>query len=160
MPNYSTSKIFGICDYCKNKFRKKSFLHSFCSSECRYKHHKSKKDPLNLLVKNCLVCNKEFKTYLKIKKFCSKNCKNIYNMKKIRERTWAITNSKEIWAILDSKCSKCSKKANEIHHKTYKIPIRKVSKKNKGFEKMLKEYCKYLLPFCSSCHREHHKITS
>ena len=157
MPNYSTSKIFGNCDYCKNKFRKKSFVHSFCSSKCRYRYHQRRKNPFCSLVKNCLVCNKEFKTYLKIKKFCSKNCKNIYNMKKIRERQWTGTHLKEIWTILGTKCSNCPKEANEIHHKTYNIPIRKVSKKNKGFEEMLKEYCKYLQPFCGSCHRKYHK---
>lgn len=111
---------------------------------------------------NCKRCGKVF-VDTPLRKFCSFRCKSQFNEKKFRERAFVAKHRKEIWEILPNKCERCPKEANEIHHRTYNIPVRKINyDKRKKYNNvtledvhnMLKEYCKYLEPLCSDCHQK------
>ncbi len=111
----------------------------------------------------CKKCNKNF-LGISTQQFCSNKCRSQFNEKKFRERAFTAKYRKELWELLPKRCC-CGKEANEIHHKTYNIPIRKIDydkrkKDNKlaieNLNKMLKEYCQYLVPLCSSCHTRLH----
>ena len=117
----------------------------------------------NLIERHCKKCNERFETHLKNKIFCNEKCRRNFKTKKSRERYWTSHYSKEIWEILNKNC-KCGNKANEIHHITYNIPVKKVCKHPRKkptnldkFYKSLKEYCEFLEPMCSKCHKEFHK---
>lgn len=109
---------------------------------------------------NCKRCGKVF-IDTPTRKFCSFKCKSQFNEKKFRERAFMAKHREEIWKILGYVCFKCGGEANELHHQTYNIPVRKInySKRRKynkvtleDVNKMLKEYCQYLTPLCSTCH--------
>jgi hypothetical protein len=65
----------GICCYCgKTNIGNMRY----CNSVCRNKNYlKNKRN--DIVVKNCLHCNKEFETNLIKAKYCSKQCKYKYN---------------------------------------------------------------------------------
>ena len=147
------------CGNCNSEFTKKSKIHKYCSNNCRKKYyfekyHEFNKD--NKKVIECYKCGKNFETHIKNKKFCSNKCKLRANNHKIRERVWVRNNYKNILKNLPRLC-KCGIEANEVHHKTYNIPIRKISKRNIMYEEAIKEYCKYLTHLCTECHRKIHK---
>ena len=153
---YQENKIYKHCKKCKKRFKQNSPRHYFCSKECRdlFNHPKKKR------ILNCLKCKKRFKTFNRYQKYCSEKCKNIEKTKRIRERRFTIQNSKEIWEILGKRCLDCEKVANEFHHKTYNIKIKKIRRsKPKEFHKMLVKYCKFLEPLCFSCHQKEHNST-
>ena len=115
-----------------------------------------------------ITCNKCDKMFLGMasQKFCSSICKLQFNERKFRERSFVKKHRDEIGEILGDSCAKCPREADQVHHKTYYIPIRKInyiksSKHNKvtpeDVHNMLKEYCKYLMPLCSGCHQKIHK---
>ncbi len=107
----------------------------------------------------CLKCLKVF-IGTKERKYCSSKCRFQFNEKKLRERFFVFHRRQKIDKILGEICFDCGKEANEIHHKRYDIPVRKTNLKNKNFDKMLTEYCKYLLPLCSKCHKQIHSQIS
>ena len=91
---------------------------------------------------------------------------SIYNQsKKDVERRFVLENKFKLREILGKKCSNCNSNANEIHHITYNIPIKKIKydkrKTHNSYtleevEIMLIKYSKYLLYLCSKCHKEFH----
>ncbi len=157
--NYLKEIIYEKCEICRLKFRKMCFSHILCSDKCRKEKYHIKYETLKkskLLIISCYNCGTTFETTIKNKKFCSLNCKLKANNHKIRERQWVGVNIKEIRKILPQLC-KCGMEANEIHHKTYKIPIRKVNKENPKYYEAIIKYCKYLDSLCTWCHRDLHK---
>ena len=114
---------------------------------------------------SCLRCQEMFMG-MSTQKFCSSRCKLQFNERKFRERTFVAKHRDEIGRILGNSCLRCPQEANEVHHKTYLIPVRKInrnkSKKHnrhsiEDVRNMLKRYCKYLMPLCSDCHRKIHR---
>lgn len=157
------SKEIGSCKFCGLPFKKTTPPQVFCSVNCKKSY--SYYTPKEKIKKTCPKCGKEFFAQPN-QKFCSFKCKLQFNEKKFRERTFVAKQREEIWKILPKNCKNCGKEANEIHHKTYNIPIRKINyNKSKKYNKvtlkdvqnMLKEYCKYLEPLCSNCHKNIHK---
>jgi len=71
-----------ICKYCKKVFYSDERKRKFCSQKCHYLSRIQKIPKLN-----CKLCGKPFykkwKSELKRAKFCSLNCKSIYNKKYI-----------------------------------------------------------------------------
>lgn len=121
--------------------------------------------PIPKIEISCRRCYKVFMGMLS-QKFCSSRCKLQFNEKKFRERAFVTKHQRNIYKILGDTCAKCSREADEIHHKTYHIPVRKIShnKSRKHNEhsleavyNMLKEYCKYLMALCFRCHQKIHK---
>ena len=99
-------------------------------------------------------CSKRW--YEKNKKRQFENVKRYYhlhNKEKQRERRYVSTHREEIFNIIGDKCIKCGKEAKEIDHLKYNFPKRKQSPTKEEVKIYLKEYCKFLRPLCSNCHR-------
>jgi predicted nucleic acid-binding Zn ribbon protein len=66
----------GYCEICNKPFVKYRRFHKLCSDKCRFifyekqPYYKKKK----IVAKNCIFCNKEFKTNDNKKKYCSEQC--------------------------------------------------------------------------------------
>ena len=105
--------------------------------------------------------HKEYNQRPENKKKHNKRMKEAYYRNKIkwRERKFVSKHRKEILKLLPSICAKCGKEGiKEIHHITYNLPKRKHCPSEQQLNNYLKEYCKYLLPFCSRrCHRDYEK---
>jgi len=159
------SKEIGYCKICGKPFKKTTPNKVFCSIDCRKLYPYI--PPKEKVKKICPKCGKEFFAQSN-HKFCSFKCKLQFNEKKLRERKFVKCNILKIREILGKKCEECGGIANEIHHKTYDIPIRKINydkrKKYKNvteedFNRMLLRYCEYLSHFCSNCHKKIHKLS-
>ena len=66
------------CPQCGKEFKvKQNFRKRFCSSECSRNFH-MKKRRKTIELKKCLWCHKEFESRNPIKKYCSRECGNLY----------------------------------------------------------------------------------
>jgi predicted nucleic acid-binding Zn ribbon protein len=119
--------------------------------------------------RHCVICNEIFKTNIKSKTSCSKECRRIFKKNYLRSRSyeydnlkyWRIDNKKKSIEYKGGKCvvcgyNKCSRSL-DFHHldpneKDYNIS----RNKNKKFENMIPELDKCVL-VCKNCHGEIHE---
>jgi len=125
--NKPTRTVDIICLGCGNKFTKlNNNIKKYCSETCKmYAHRKrslerarakgSNADPSKQIVKNCAYCNKEFKTSLHVKKFCSEKCSSKSTNNKIINGYYNRLNSSflklrfELFKRDDFKCQYCGR---------------------------------------------------
>ena len=74
--NYNPIK----CIICENVFIPKSYVNCCCSLKCKFKYGNLKISKKSK-VKTCINCNKEYKPYTSLTKYCSANCR-VENIKK------------------------------------------------------------------------------
>lgn len=97
---------YGICAYCKQKFKRKRhgsriFQGKFCSIECSCK---SKYVPKKKVIRLCKQCGKKI-TGKRYKDCCSLTCLRKYNLKQIEERESKVIKNLK-WSITELKSKK------------------------------------------------------
>jgi len=78
------------------------------------------------------------------------------NKIKWQERAFVQRNIPKIMKILGQKCRYCEKFWEEMHHTKYdNLPrARNHNPTRKEFDKLLAEYCKFLIPVCQKHHQQ------
>ncbi len=78
------------------------------------------------------------------------------NKEKWKERDFIRKHRNKIIKIIGKKCKICGKPMEEIHHKIYdNLPrARNHNPTKKEFDRLLVEYCKFLIPLCKKHHLE------
>ena len=119
-----------------------------------------------LLMKNCIICDKELQGLQQ--KFCSNNCKQKSHYQTVKEQTNSYHSQtkrgyrRKLLFIQHrgGECEKCGYNKNisslDFHHKkdkSFQLDLRHLS--NNSMKVLYEELCKCIL-LCSNCHRELH----
>ena len=150
--------VYDNCKRCGEKFRMNAGNHCFCSSECRIKTNlKLRKSYYVPKTERLFICNECDISFVSVapRVYCSNKCRNICVSRKKLEREYVVANMLELRKILPKFCERCLlKKANDVHHKTYKIPVKKLKKWEDLYMDSIKEYLKYIQHLCRRCHKK------
>lgn len=145
--NYNPIK----CIICENVFIPKSYVNCCCSLKCKFKYGNLKISKKSK-VKTCINCNKEYKPYTSLTKYCSANCR-VENIKKKRKSNWS---------------NESVEKRKGINNPAYKNGDRVFGKKVNAnglrlFQKNKKEYINQMIEnngytFCEKCKQTNNKL--
>lgn len=165
-------KIVRVCLICKSSLNEDCIKsRKYCSRKCERKANylrniqKIKEYQSKYRIKNY---ERDFpkkkkwlkKWYAKNKKKHKENVIENYrkNIKIWDERGFTYSQRNKLLKFINKLCPICKKKVKVIHHKMYGNRPKLVGLSKKGKERLLKEYSKNLLGFCSKiCHRNYER---